>query len=51
LAAALKPSGKLLLSGLLVVDEMELLLKSREHNLIHLGTVEREGWVSILFSY
>ena len=44
----LNNGGTLLLSGLLVEDEADILLKASENYLIHVSTTIRNKWISIL---
>lgn len=49
LVSGLNAKGKLLLSGLLKEDEIEILRACQHHKLKHVNTVERHNWISILF--
>lgn len=40
--------GKLLLSGFLKEDEQDILLACRQHHMVHLNTIERNNWISML---
>lgn len=42
--------GRLLLSGLLKEDEKDILLSCRQNNLLHIETVERDNWISVLLT-
>jgi ribosomal protein L11 methyltransferase len=48
LVFGLHKGGKMLLSGLLKKDEQDLLLLINQHNMVHITTVEKDGWISIL---
>jgi ribosomal protein L11 methyltransferase len=48
LVFGLHKGGKMLMSGLLKKDEQDLLLLINRHNMVHMTTVEKDGWISIL---
>jgi ribosomal protein L11 methyltransferase len=50
LADSLQPGGVLLLSGLLVTDEMEVMEKARAHRLKIMNKQERNNWISLRFN-
>lgn len=51
LVSALKPGGKLLLSGLLKEDEYDILMACQYYNLLRVKTVERDKWICILLEH
>ncbi|MDQ6608445.1 MAG: 50S ribosomal protein L11 methyltransferase [Bacteroidota bacterium] len=50
LRKALKPQGQLLLSGLLIADETDIVAKSSSYNLQFQNKWKRDGWISLLFA-
>ncbi len=51
LITSLNNKGKILLSGLLKEDEEEILTACLTHNLLPIKTVERDKWISMLFTH
>ncbi len=51
LVFGLHKGGRILLSGLLEEDEQEVLSLVKQLNLIHITTVERDKWISIMLGY
>lgn len=49
LVTQLKPAGILLLSGLLVSDEEDILSETKRHNVNHIKTETREKWIMMQF--
>jgi ribosomal protein L11 methyltransferase len=50
LVFSLATAGLLLVSGILKQDENDLVEACSNHHLLHVKTVERNNWISILFS-
>jgi ribosomal protein L11 methyltransferase len=48
LAAATKPNGYLILSGLLVTDEPEMLACCKSHGVIPIARYDQDGWLGLL---
>lgn len=49
LAGMLLPNAHLLVSGLLIEDEPDILMKTNELSLRHVNTVKQDKWISMLF--
>ncbi len=49
LAVAVKPGGEVVLSGLLLEDEADILLAGRARGWTHLVTRDRSGWIAMRF--
>ena len=50
LYSQIKEGGYLLLSGLLAEDENDILDKTNQYQLLHINTLHRLQWISLLFS-
>lgn len=47
---AISENGKVLLSGLLVEDEEEIIMESKKYNWQHIITKEKNNWIALLFN-